>query len=145
MADGHTHFAVAVTTATVATIAGSVAVVAIHPSTAGLIAGAWLGCISTPDNDHHWTTVSEQWFYRRSRLTGVLWELFWTPYQWMHSHRGSSHTWPYGTLVRFLYLLWLPVVLSLIVVPSLYTILFWMLVFLGESVQDILHLWYDGY
>lgn len=29
----------------------------------------------------------------------------WAPYCWLYNHRGASHSWIFGTLTRFLYLL----------------------------------------
>lgn len=106
----------------------------------GLALGAFTGCISTPDNDHEWTTESEQVVYRISKPLGIAWQLFWKPYERLHVHRGTSHTYPGGTVIRFLYLFWLPMLLS-----ANWTEwpVFWILVFAGVSVPDLLHLKMD--
>ena len=137
MSSGKVHFSVSITAAIPLAAASILTTVTTHdPAMLGLALGALTGCIVTPDNDHEWTTESEQVVYRVSKPLGAMWELFWRPYDLLHAHRGSSHTYPVGTLVRFLYLFWLPILLW----PQP---MFWLLAFVGVSVSDLLHLWYD--
>lgn len=141
MSTGKVHLQVSLTAAIpLAAVSILATVYTNNPAMLGLALGAFTGCISTPDNDHEWTTESELTVYRFSKTLGALWELFWKPYELMHVHRGTSHTYPKGTIVRFLYLFWLPIALS--VGWELWPV-FWLLVFVGESVPDLLHLWYD--
>ena len=112
--------------------------------------GAWLGICVDPDRDHWKTTMSEQRVYRHSRLLGDLNVWFWQSYVRSHGHRGrGSHTWPRGTVGRFLYLLWFPILLSLILGAGVYgwplgaTGVAWIGVFVGISINDCFHLLLD--
>lgn len=141
MSSGKVHLSISITAAIpLAAVSIYATVTTGNPAYLGLAMGAWTGCISTPDNDHEWTTESEQVVYRISKPLGIAWQLFWKPYDLLHAHRGTSHTYPVGTAVRFLYLFWLPIMLS--ASWSEWPV-FWLLVFAGVSVADLLHLKMD--
>lgn len=131
--------------------AGGVAVVSIvgaalvHPVTLGLAFGAWFGCQVTPDRDHHVVTFEERQAIARNGCLGRLMMLYWWPYQKLRPHRGISHTWPAGSVERFLYGLW-PLLFVSFVLAGLHPwlVVFWLFVFLGQSVIDIVHLRMDG-
>jgi uncharacterized metal-binding protein len=142
MSDGITHAHYANRAATALTVVG-VAAATYHPLMLGIAVGGLLGKLVDPDLDHHWTTQSEQRVRRYNWMIGRLWSLYWTPYDWLHTHRGISHTWPLGTLGRFVYLLWLPVALSFQYIEFVPCLCWWLLVFVGMSVQDAVHLWLD--
>lgn len=141
MADGRTHAAWSTTAASALTVA-SLAALAVSPATVGIAVGAWIGHIVTPDIDHHATTYEERRMYRINIALGVLWQLYWTPYQKMSRHRGRSHSWA-GTVERFCYLLWLPVCLSLWLEPDALIVQFWCMVFIGQLLVDCVHFWLD--
>jgi len=62
----------------------------------GLPAGVVIGTLLlSPDLDMWNTGPIKRW--------GPL-KYFWAPYAWAHSHRGLSHSWLLGPLVRLLYL-----------------------------------------
>lgn len=103
----------------------------------GLYVGAILGHLITPDIDHHWVTYEEQRIFRINRLLGWLWYCYWFPYQWAFRHRGLSHVLLIGTLSRFSYLLWYPV----IAYPEHYP--FYVFVFITWFIQDYTHLILD--
>ena len=116
--------------------------VMLHPALIGFAVGAWLGHLITPDLDHHWKTHDEQRMRRWHPLLGWFWSAFWAPYQWTHRHRGSSHSWPLGTLVRFIYFLWAPLAATVFTVPQawlFWSAIFWAAVFWGWSVADETH------
>jgi len=103
----------------------------------GFSLGLVIGHLLTPDIDHHYYT-HEEWRIRRwNKVLGLLWSAYWWPYEKLHSHRGISHTLFVGTIGRFLYLLWGPLLLSLDLWP------FWLVVLAGWIVQDCTHLWLD--
>lgn len=144
MANGDVHARYAQRTATVLTFVG-VAAVVYHPLMLGIVAGGWLGKICDPDldiEDKH--TQSEQRVWRYNRALGVLWSAYWYPYGVTRGHRGVSHTWPRGTLERFVYALWLPLALTFWQFDPLLCGCWWLLVFCGLSVQDAVHLWLDN-
>jgi len=144
MSDGKTHALYANRAALVIGLTGATLAITIHPVMAGVAFGGFVGKIVDPDLDHQWTTQSEQRVRRFNRVAGLLWSAYWTPYDWAHPHRGTSHTWPYGTLVRFLYALWPLIGLSLwLAGMGIMLLCWWVLVFVGLSVQDCLHLWMD--
>lgn len=144
MPNGPAHAAAADNTFIAVAIPATVAGIAYHPAMLGMVAGALLGKISDPDLDHWRKTQSEHRVWRFNVIAGFLWSAFWWPYQKLSPHRGISHTWPYGTLIRFLYLLWLPIALSLWYGDAVLWLCWWMLVFVGLSIQDAVHLWMDG-
>lgn len=143
MADGITHAHYAQRTATALTFVG-VAATVYHPVMLGIVAGGWLGRIVEPDLDHNWTTQSEHQVRRYNWLLGRMWSAYWTPYDWTHAHRGISHTWPLGTLGRFVYALWLPLALTFWQFDAIPCLCWWLLVFCGMSIQDGVHLWLDS-
>ena len=142
MADGITHARHARRAATLLTV-GAVAVATVQPVALGLAVGAWAGVICDPDLDHHVHTESEAIIFRYNKVLGVLWSLYWWPYQKLMPHRGRSHTIPAGTLDRFVLLFWLPVLASCYLAPSLGLAAFWLLVFCGQCMVDAVHLWLD--
>lgn len=117
--------------------------VLVHPLFVGVAVGGLVGCIVDPDLDHEWRTQSEQRVRRFNPVVGLLWSAYWSPYDWAHPHRGTSHTWPYGTLVRFVYALWPLLIVSVFLAHWAVVLAWWSLVFVGLSVQDCLHLYMD--
>lgn len=103
----------------------------------GLYIGAILGHILTPDIDHHFVTYEEHRMYRINQLFGTIWYYYWAPYQWAFSHRGISHIMLLGTLTRFIYLLWYP----LMAYPQFVVVYVYM--FIAWSIQDYMHLILD--
>lgn len=143
VADGITHARHAKRAAMIIT-AGAIAVATVQPVALGLAVGAWAANFCDPDLDHHVHTESETRVYRYNRTLGVLWSLYWWPYQKLMPHRGRSHDIPAGTLDRFVLLFWLPVLLSCYLAPSLWLLLWWLMVFVGQCMVDAVHLWLDG-
>lgn len=119
----------------------SLVMIAYEPLAVGFPLGLVIGHILTPDIDHHWTTIEELRMKHYSRILGGVWSLYWWPYQRFHSHRGKSHTPFLGTLGRFLYLLWWPLVLTASWGMGVW--LFWLFVFAGMCAQDLTHLRLD--
>ena len=105
---------------------------------------SWSANFCDPDLDHHVHTESEARIYRYNKVLGVLWSLYWWPYQKMMPHRGRSHNIPAGTFDRFVLLFWLPVLASCYLAPSMWLLLFWLLTFAGQCIVDAVHLWLDG-
>lgn len=111
----------------------------------GQIFGSWVGLICTPDIDHHMTTVEEIRMKRINPILGALWQLYWTPYQIAIPHAyGRRSKWSHapvfpGTFIRFVYLLWLPLMWTYSQVDLQLYILFWASAFIGQSIQDIRH------
>jgi uncharacterized metal-binding protein len=147
MADGVAHARASVRVAYVVTIvAGSVAVV-LHPVAAGAVMGAWLAVLATPDLDHHVRTFDEDRMRRFNVIVGWVWWLYWWPYERLVPHRGSSHTWPKGTVVRLAYLLWALIAITALLFAVEYPmewIAWWLTTFGGWTVVDMRHLWMDG-
>lgn len=122
----------------------SIALAVVPPAAAGLVCGALVGMLATPDLDiHDKVTYCERRIMRWNRFAGWCWWVFWLPYGWRNNHRGRSHRWPRGTWDRFSYLCWLPalVTVALFGWPA---VLFWLFVFVGQSAQDIVHIAMDG-
>lgn len=73
----------------------------------GFVGGAVLGSVMTPDIDHHKKTLEEQRFYSLGTTIGRFYEAFWAPYRILigRRHRGTTHIPVFGTITRFLYLL----------------------------------------
>lgn len=111
----------------------------------GLTLGSVVGLICTPDIDHHATTYEEKRMYRINPILGVIWQLYWTPYQLCIPHAyGRRSKWSHapvfpGTFIRFIYLLWLPLLWTYSQVDTSLFLIFWTSVFVGQSVQDIRH------
>lgn len=145
MADGKTHAVESRKTANRVSWIGGLAAL-ISPLSIGFVIGVWLGHIVSPDLDHHFTTYDEWRIRRYNRLAGLLWSIYWWPYQKTHSHRGRSHRWPIGTIERMIYLLWLPIGASLYQWPgqALPLFIFWLAVFTGWSIADDTHLRLDN-
>lgn len=143
MPNGYIHAQAANRAAIALCTTGIVGAAIVHPLFVGVAFGGLVALYVDPDLDMHQHTQSEQRVWRYNRLLGVLWSLYWTPYDWAHPHRGTSHTWPYGTLVRFVYALWPLLIASVFVAHWLVIICWWSLVFVGLSVQDCLHLYMD--
>lgn len=144
MPNGNIHGPVAVGVAIVVTGAAFA-----EPLLTPLAVGAWCGTFCDPDLDHFVTTESERKVYRLNPLIGYIYQWYWTDYHLTHGHRGNgSHTWPKGTVVRFWYLLWAPVLVSLgwwlwqewPIGPLL---LVWAGVFAGLSINDLVHIGLD--
>lgn len=144
MSDGITHARYATRAATVITVGAIVAAAAVHPVMLGVAVGAWAANFCDPDLDHHVHTESEARVYRYNRTLGILWSLYWWPYQKLMPHRGRSHNIPAGTFDRFVLLFWLPVLLSWWAVPSWWLAPWWLLVLCGQCCVDAVHLWLDG-
>lgn len=147
MPSGRIHAMVGIPVALTLTATGVGASLMLHPVLAGVTVGAWLGVIVTPDIDHHYITVEEQRIARWNKIAGLLWWLYWWPYERTHPHRGKSHSWPAGTVGRMVYLCWPLLVASMAIAEGdagVWLLLFWVLVFVGWSVQDCIHLAMDG-
>lgn len=143
MPNGAIHAQAANRAAAVIAVASVASAAFVHPITIGIAVGGLVGCIVDPDLDMHQHTQSEQRVRRFNPVVGLLWSAYWTPYDWSHPHRGTSHTWPYGTLVRFVYALWPLLMASVLLANWLVIVCWWSLVFVGLSVQDCLHLYMD--
>lgn len=134
------------------TIVGIVGSITIGPLLLALPLGGWLGHCVSPDQDHHKITYMEGRLLRTNRFIGILWIWYWKPYERLIPHRGSSHTWPKGTIVRMAYLLWPFILVSVylgftfsINIQQVFQLLTaWLLVFAGWSIQDWIHILQDG-
>lgn len=121
--------------------------------TLGLVAGAWFGHWITPDFDlseEHPIFVQRKIIQKHKILGWCLWA-YWYPYAKLIPHRGSSHSWPIGTIVRMIYTLAIPAYLLVHTFPQWFppeTVQQWyafiFFLFVGWSVQDITHLRMDG-
>ena len=162
MSSGRTHAKVA--TFAFAGMACSVAAASIYlPATpvsliasAGLLTGGFVGILVTPDADQTVRTREDNRIYRHlGWLGGKSWELYWRGYARRYSHRGVSHAPIKGTATRWAYVIrrggfipllalaWLGVMLG-----SDFFIafgLFAVTAFVGNVLQDILHLAFDGF
>lgn len=116
----------------------------VHPAFLAMIVGGILGHWITPDYDINHPVYTQRKLINKFWVFGWLWIAYWYPYRQLNFHRGSSHSWPLGTLIRFVYLLWLPIFLSGTYLPFWLYGPAWSAVFLGWSVQDLCHLWMDG-
>lgn len=155
MANGKTHARATLNIATVVLAAGVLAVVALprvetFAVVAGLVSGAMIGHLVTPDIDQRSITVEERRVLRLLGLPGYLWILYWYPYALAMRHRGWSHTVPQGTISRIAYLC-LPLALlawainvHLRAVSLRYIMYFTVALVVGWMAQDITHLTLDG-
>lgn len=143
MPNGHTHALATTISGSALTTASIAGTILVNPVLVGVAVGAWVGHLCTPDIDHHLITTEERRILRWNKLAGVLWWLYWKLYQSRRPHRGISHTWPRGTAERFVYLLWLPVIVSLLLWPDVFVVVFWCCVFVGQSCQDVIHIAMD--
>ncbi len=93
-----------------APLAGLAAVAFIvHPSVSvGIVAGYALGNFCDPDLDiGDKKTRAEIQMYKRSRVLGFLWWLFWLPYAKLIPHRSFfSHSIFFSTVFRLAYMFW---------------------------------------
>lgn len=118
----------------------------------GVLFGAVMGYLVTPDIDHPWYTVEEQRIRRRfGEVALVLWHLFWLPFVAAKHRSRLTHSWPVGTLARMGWLfLWAIVGAIALGVRDVSqevvagTILFALGCFIGWSAQDLVHLALDG-
>lgn len=118
-----------------------------------LIPGAWFGHLLTPDLDlseAHPIYLQRKLIQKYRALGWVLWA-FWFPYAKLCHHRGMSHSWPLGTVIRIIYTLWLPTALAMYYFPTWFTpdvLPAWYLIlaaiFLTWSIQDSTHLFMDS-
>lgn len=159
MAGGKTHSRYAENTLLVGTFAAVGLFVVLPPAGAGLLAGLIYGLLCPPDLDHHVTTEDQHRFYRIHPRVGRWWENLWHPYDQANVHRGRSHNYPAGTWDRFWYLLKKPVWLSLplsglaglalphelgLAAALACWLVFWVALFAGQSIQDLVHIWTDA-
>jgi len=109
----------------------------------GLLVGGVLGHYITPDFDVNHPIYTQRKLIQRNSVFGWLLVIYWWPYSRLIPHRGSSHTWPIGTAIRFLYCLWLPLIYSLTKwgYPAA---IFWLAVFASWTLQDLTHLAKDN-
>jgi len=112
------------------------------------IFGCIVGHTVTPDYDINQITYTKRKLIQRNKVIGWLWFYYWYPYALLQPHRGSSHTWPYGTFIRFIITLWpligllgwlvglgeIDIILAFIILLS---------IFIGQSIQDFIHLIMD--
>lgn len=149
MADGKKHTAAAQKILKCTTRASIAVAVAGAPFTSGtsvvvgigLIIGSWVGLILTPDIDHHMTTIEEIRMKRINLIWGAVWQLYWTPYQILIPHRSIWSHDPVlpGTIIRFIYLLWYPLIWTYSNINLDLFVIFWLSVFTGQCIQDIRH------
>lgn len=106
-----------------------------------------LGCLSgiilTPDLDQEGINCTEWQIVKKSAGLGFLWLMFWYPYAMIIPHRHFlSHFPVISTLIRLIYVLFIPFVLS---VYFGYTNVWYTLLphigyfFMGLCVSDTLH------
>lgn len=148
MPNGSTHAAVARPIAAGLALAG-VGLALLHPPAVGLVFGGWAGQYVDPDLDLSTITQSERRIIRRNRFLGGAWVLYWLIYARTRPHRGISHTWPHGTIERFVLALWPLLALSALAVSvepdALEPVAWWWLwVFVGLSIQDLAHIAMDA-
>ena len=126
----------------------------------GLSVGALAGLIVTPDSDIENPTHEDARVYHRyGEWAGKAWEWFWMDYAEKMTHRGLSHKPFYGTWTRWEYVLKrvvLPILIVLtMIMPDwlfmfspmnvVHAVLFTSASYLMHSIQDIAHLWKDGW
>lgn len=155
MPNGNIHYPVAVTVAACTTVAAFYVAQAVpapfaNAAAVGVAAGVCLAIYAGPDRDHFKHTIDEQAIWRKSRTMGTLNEWYWRDYVASHGHRGNgSHTWPKGTWDRFWYLLFTPLVASILLAiwlgwsPSAWLAV-WLGVFTGMSINDCVHIALDA-
>lgn len=116
-----------------------------HAPVIGLTIGAVIGHYLTPDYDLNHVQYTQRLLIRKCWLLGWIWRIYWYPYSILCTHRGSSHSWPLGTLIRLLYMLAPLAVLALIYIPIITGVSIWLLfIFVGQSLQDFSHLRLDN-
>ena len=129
-------------------------------SALGLSVGALAGYLVTPDSDIENPTYEDaRVYFHWGKAMGVLWEGFWGDYARKYSHRGISHKPFRGTASRWAYVslrLVIPFFIALTMfMPEWLFSLEWTHVYYGfkfsiasyvmHSIQDIIHLKYDGW
>lgn len=106
MADGHTHFKMSLVVDAV--IGGALIWMAQEGAPVdvfdGVVIGAIIGTVITPDFDLVGTTYTEK-LLRSIPILGLLLQVSWYPYALLSKHRGLSHTHVLGTLSRALYMM----------------------------------------
>ena len=146
MADGKTH-ALASGTVLVLTAAAALPVAAMghYDIAAGMVAGATLGHLITPDLDQPGWTYDEARIRKTFGLLAAnMWRGWTAFYAFTHKHRGISHIPGIGTAGRWLFLGW-PVALLVwwIGVELSPVFVAWMFAF--NCVQDFAHLALDRF
>ncbi len=138
---GYQH--TAVNLAATAGICGTLCLLNRPVTAAALGAGLVFGTLLvTPDLDLHLNDARRRW---------GRWRFIWGPYAHLSRHRGLSHSYLAGPLIRLAYLLaWLSPVLVVLVsagLPSPVTPVMWklaLLVMIGYLLAQWLHLLCDG-
>jgi uncharacterized metal-binding protein len=116
----------------------------------GLLAGGIFGQLHSPDRDLHLlVTEDERLLMKSLPVIGALDVRYGRILGRVMSHRGISHTWPWGTLLRFLFFLWPFLFLTWRLVDAhnleIYVAaLWWSSFFGGQSMQDFVHYTLDG-
>lgn len=118
MTNGQNHARI---TTALAPMAGVASMLIMQSPAIGLCVG--IGTLSglaiEPDLDIATLTHSERRMIRRYGALGRAWSAFWYFYGLSFQHRSKwTHTPILGTLIRLLYLLWLPLLLGLIFAPG---------------------------
>lgn len=109
---------------------------------AGFIVGLWVGHFVTPDYDVDKGNYIKRNLINQFGFFGYLWSFYWQPYALLSPHRGTSHSWPLGTFVRFVTLLW-PLIGIILYYQQFGLLWAFVGIFGGQSMQDFLHLWMD--
>lgn len=113
----------------------------------GLIPGAIIGHLCTPDLDQHQVrTHDEATIYRINPVAGRIWETYWLMYGFLVKHRSwVSHAPIIGTLIRFFYLFGPPIAI-IALTGNTVIVEIWMLYALSSwGFQDLIHLALDGF
>lgn len=116
------------------------------PQALAIIPGVWLGHFISPDFDVDHPIYVQRKFIQRAWILGWIWVAYWWPYSRLIAHRSRvSHSWPLGTVIRFLYLFLPPLALLLYLgyQPVIDPVLTGFLL-LGWSIPDLDHLHKDG-
>lgn len=107
MADGKTHLRVAlVADAWLMYAAWHLNSMGYPDQATGVVVGAVLGTLITPDYDIQGSTITEAIIRKTLPLVGDFWVADWFLYSLWSKHRGISHIFVIGTLTRMVYLLW---------------------------------------
>jgi len=106
VADGHTHFRASIAVDVI--LASGLIWMGKNGAPVevfnGVVVGATIGTLVTPDFDLVGTTYTEA-LLRNIPILGVLIQITWYPYALLSKHRGLSHIHILGTLSRLLYML----------------------------------------
>ena len=115
-----------------------------NPAVFGMIAGAVIAHWLTPDYDLNTIQYTQRMLIRKCWIMGWAWRVYWYPYSILCAHRGRSHTWPLGTLIRLAYLLLPLAILVYCYSINLAGLASWVgFIFVGQSLQDWSHLRLD--